>query len=42
MQTVTTTSGFLARAVLNSILKGSILQQLQHDRRRTDYNCPVQ
>lgn len=34
------TSGYLARAVVNNILKGSIL-----DRNRsnvTDYNCPVQ
>ena len=37
---VLTTSGYLARAVVNNIITGSILNQAKC--KVTDYNCPVQ
>ena len=37
---VSTTSGYLARAALNNILTGSIVTQ--ENRHSTDFNCPVQ
>jgi hypothetical protein len=38
---VVTTSGYLARAVVNNVLKGSIFSKAREDK-VNDYNCPVQ
>jgi len=47
-RSVTTTSGYLARSIVNSILKGAILHKVEEGSGKSasglsaEYSCPVQ